>query len=158
VRGNQHIGGLDIAVDNSLLVGMLHGLANLQKQLQPFPNRHLVLIAILGDRHALDQLHDKIRPSTIRLPAIIHLGDIGMIHQSQRLPLRFETCHHLPRIHARFDDLECDLPPKRLLLLSDKHQPHAAFADLFHELVGADDGAGAFRNRVVDRFSQSRCG
>src|SRR5207247_8699377 len=37
------------------------------------------------------------------------LGDVGMIHQRQRLPLGFEAGDHLACVHPRLDDLQRDL-------------------------------------------------
>ena len=51
---------------------------------------------------------------------------------------------HLAGIHAGLDNLERDLAANRLLLLGDENQPHAALANLLHELVRADDRAGTF--------------
>jgi hypothetical protein len=51
-------------------------------------------------------------------------------------------------------DFAADFDPAahRILLLGHKHQFHAAFADLFHELVGADDCARAFADwLLIDR-------
>src|SRR5262249_3425152 len=40
----------------------------------------------------------------------------------------------------------------RPVLLGHEDQPHASFADLFHELVWADDRAGTFAyGRLIDR-------
>ena len=33
--GDQHVGGLDVAVDDAFLMGVLHGLADGDEQLQP---------------------------------------------------------------------------------------------------------------------------
>src|SRR5688500_18447947 len=49
VFGDQYVSGLDIAMNKSLLMGMLHGLANLQQQFQPFAERQMFFIAILRD-------------------------------------------------------------------------------------------------------------
>ena len=42
------------------------------------------------------------------------------------------------------------LPPQRVLLLGHVDQAHAPFADLLHQLVGADRRAGSFRGGLVD--------
>jgi hypothetical protein len=50
----------------------------------------------------------------------------------------------LPAIHARLDNLQRHLAADRLLLLGHEHQAKAAFTDLLHQLISADDGAGSF--------------
>ena len=82
------------------------------------------------------------RPLSV-VPGIEHLGDVRMVHQRQRLPLGLEAGDHLPRVHARLDDLERDRPLDRLGLLGHEDDAHAAFADLLQQLVRADDRAGA---------------
>jgi hypothetical protein len=63
-----------------------------------------------------------------------------MIHQRQRLPLGLESRDHLPRIHARLDDLERYFAMDGLLLLGDEDQSHAALADLFQQLAAGRGG------------------
>ena len=149
MRGDQHVGGFDVAVDDALLMGMLHGLTDREKQLQPLPGRETVGIAVVGDGHALDQLHDEVRPAAAGLAAIVDLGDVRMIHEGQGLPFGLEASDDLAGIHTRLDDLEGDFAAHRALLLGDEDQPHAAFADLLYELVGTDDRAGTFGNGLV---------
>src|SRR5262245_40862210 len=61
-----------------------------------------------------------------------------MIHQRQRLPLRFETRDQLARVHAGLDDLECDLAAHRLPLLSHPYDAESALPDFLEELVRTD--------------------
>src|SRR5438309_9970981 len=65
-----------------------------------------------------------------------------MVHQRQRLAFGLEAGDDLARIHAGLDDLQSHLAADGVLLFGDKDQSHAAFADLLHQLVGADDRAG----------------
>ena len=75
-----------------------------------------------------------------------------MVHEGQRLPLGLEAGDHVARVHAGLDDLQRDLAADGLLLLGDEDEAHAAFADLLHQLVRADDRAGPLGNgRLVGR-------
>ena len=74
------------------------------------------------------------------------------------MPLGLEARDNLARVHARLEDLQRHLAADRFLLLGHEDNAEAAFADLFQELVGPDDRAGAFRARFSDRGSQSRRG
>jgi hypothetical protein len=116
-------------VDDALLVGVLHRLANADEQFQPLPGRQAVVVAKVGDGDALDQLHDEVRPARVGRPAVEDLGNVGVVHQRQRLPLRLEAGDDGAGVHARLDDLQRYLAADRLLLLGDEHQPHAALAD-----------------------------
>ena len=66
VERHQDVGGLQVAVDDPLLVGVLHGAADEHEQLQPFPDREPLPVAILGDGQAADQLHDEVGPARLR--------------------------------------------------------------------------------------------
>ena len=74
---------------------------------------------------------------------------LRMVHQRQGLPLGLEAGEDLGGVHARLDDLEGDHAADRLFLLGHEDDAHAAFADLLQQLVGADDGAGAFGDTLV---------
>jgi len=65
-------------VDNSLLVRVLDGVADLHEQVQPLLGREVVLVAVVGDALAPHQLHDEIGSPRLRRPAIEHFGDVGM--------------------------------------------------------------------------------
>ena len=49
---HQHVARLQVAVDDPLLVGVLHRLADRDEQLQPGLHREPLLVAVLGERHA----------------------------------------------------------------------------------------------------------
>ena len=76
-------------------------------------------------------------------PAVEHLGDVGVVHQGQRLPLGLEPGQHLLGVHAGLDQLDRDEPLDRLGLLGPPDGPHAALADgLDQRVLAGDDGAG----------------
>jgi hypothetical protein len=142
VQRDHDVGRLDVAVNDALLVGVLDRLADRHKQLQPLARRQAVVVAVPGDRHAVDQLHDEIRPTVFGGPAVEDAGDVDMVHHGQRLPLGLEARDDLAAVHARLDDLERDLALHGLDLLGHEDRAHAAFADLLQELVRADHHAG----------------
>ena len=118
-------------MDDALLVGVLDRLADGDEQLQPLPGRQVVLVAVLGDRHALDQLHDEVRPAGVGRAGVEHLGDVGVVHQGQGLPLGLEAgdapaCESMPALMSLTRDQALD----RLGLLGHPDGAHAAFADL----------------------------
>ena len=70
-----------------------------------------VLVAIVRQRDALDQLHDEERPATLGGPGVEDLGDVRVVHQSQGLALRLEPGQDGLRVHAGLDELRA--PPWR---------------------------------------------
>ena len=81
LHGNQDIRRFEVAMDDALLMRVLHGLADLDKQLQPIRRRELMLIAVSRDRLTANQFHNKVGPSTFGGAAVVHFGNAGMIHQ-----------------------------------------------------------------------------
>jgi hypothetical protein len=119
-------------------VGVLHGLADRDEQLESLSRRKVVGVAILGDRNTLDEFHHEVRATGRRRASVEHLRDIWMIHDRQRLSLCFEPGDNLAAVHARFENLESDLPAHRLRLLGHEHDAEAALADLLQQLVWPD--------------------
>ncbi len=130
-------------MDDALLMGVLHGIADLHEQPQSLGNVQPRCFTVFGDRHALNVLHDEEGPARFRQPAVQHLSDVGVVHHGQRLPLGLEARQYRPRIHAGLDELQGHFAADWLHLLGDPHGAHAAFADRFQQFVAAgDDGAG----------------
>ena len=70
-------------------------------------------VAVVGDRHALDQLHDEVGAAGVGGAGVEHPGDVGVVHQRQGLALGLEPGDDLPGVHARLDDLQGDLAADR---------------------------------------------
>jgi hypothetical protein len=140
---HQHVGRLDVAMDDALLVGVLDGLADGDEQLQAFADCEPVGVAILRDGQALDQFHDEIGASGVRGAGVEDLGDVGVVHQRQRLALRPEAGDHLLGVHALLDDLERHLAADGLALFGEIDDAHAAVAQDADQLVGPDPRTGA---------------
>src|SRR5262249_37875469 len=77
--------GLTSRLDDPFLVGVLDRLAHWDKQLEAFERREPVAVAVLGDRDALDELHDEVGVSGFGRPRVHDLGDIRVVHQGQSL-------------------------------------------------------------------------
>src|SRR5262245_4631589 len=93
-------------MDHSLLMCVLHRLANRDKELETLAGGEIALIAVVGDRDPLDELHDKIRPTVFCGTCIEDLGNAGMVHHRQGLSLGLEASDHLAGIHTWLDDLQ----------------------------------------------------
>ena len=143
VQRHENIGRLDVAVDDALLMGVLDRVADGDEQFQTLAGGQVVVVAVLREGDAIDQLHHEVRPARLRGARIVDFGDVGVIHDRQGLLLGCKARDHLAGIHARLDDLQGHLAPDRLLLEGHVDDAHAAFADFLVELVRADLGAGA---------------
>ena len=149
VHRHQDVGRLDVAVDDPLLMRVLNGVTDRQEQLQPLAGSKLVSVTEVGNRDAVDELHDEVGAAALGGAGVEDLGNVLVIHQRQSLALGLEASDHLLAVHARLDDFEGYLAPDWVLLLGHEHQSRAALADLLHELVRAEDRAGSFGNRLV---------
>ena len=125
-------------MNDAFLMRVLNRLANLNKQVQPFASRQVVLVTVVGDFDAAHQFHDEVGTARVRRAGLQDLGNIRMIHQRQRLALSFEAGDDLLGVHAQLDDLEGDHPPDRFLLLSHVHHATAALANLLKQFVMPD--------------------
>ena len=101
VLGHQHVGGLEIAVNDSLLMGVLDRVTDVLEQCQSLAKIQPMLVTVLRDRHTLDHFHHEIGSPRFRGSRVEDLGDVGMIHHRQCLSLGLKTGDHLTRVHAR---------------------------------------------------------
>ena len=120
---------------NPLLVSMLNRLADGDQQLQAFAQRESRLVAKLVQRQTMNQFHHKEWLVAVRHSGIQNSGDIGVIHQRQRLALLLEPSQHGFGIHPGLNELQSNPPFHRFGLLSNPHLSHSAFANFFPQNV-----------------------
>ncbi len=137
-------------MDDPLEVGVLHRVAQRHEQLQPLLRAKALLVAVVGDRHPAAKLHHEVGLAAGGGAGVEHAGNVGVVHQRQRLAFRFETRDDVPRVHARLDDLERDPSLDRLVLLGEEDDAHAALADRLQQPVRADRRARPFSDRPID--------
>ena len=147
VQCDQDVRWFDVAVNDSLLVRMLDGLANLDEQVETFAGAEIVLIAVIGDFDPAHQFHHEVGPARLRSSSIEDLGDVRMVHQRQRLPLCFKAGNDASGVHAQLDDLQGDAAANRFLLLRHIHDAAATLADFLEQFVTPDLVAGFFGDR-----------
>ena len=92
-------------MDHTLDVRVLHGSADLDEQAHAVGGGQQVLIAKARDGDTAHQLHDKVGAAALCGPSIQHAGNVGVLHECQRLTLLLKPGDHLAGIHAGFDDL-----------------------------------------------------
>jgi hypothetical protein len=129
-------------VDDPLLVRMLDRLTDLHEQHQPVPDGQPPLGGVGRDRPAVHQFHHEEGAAGGRPAGVEHPGDVRVVHQRQRPPLRLEPVQHLPGVHAGLDHLQGHGPADRLVLLGGPDGPHPALAEQAAERVRPDPGVG----------------
>src|SRR6266702_155082 len=137
-------------MNDAPLMCMLNCLADLHKELEPIVCRERKLIAVFRDLYPTDKLHHEIWATGCGRPCIENLGDVGVVHQRQCLPLGFKPGDHALRVHSRLDYLQCDPPSDRLLLFRHVNHSASALTYLLEQFVMADAVTRFFsrRNRL----------
>ena len=135
--GDQDVRGLEVAVDDALLVGVLDGAADRDEEGDAVAGGELVGVAVVGDRDAADQLHHEVGAAGVGRAGVEHLGDGLVHHHRQRLPLGLEAGHDLGELEAGPEDLQRHPAVDRRGLLGLVDHAHAALAEP-EDPVGAD--------------------
>ena len=154
--GHQDVRGLQVAVDDGLLVGVLHAVADLGEQLQPRRGAQPLAVAVAGDGFAFDVLHDEEGAAPGGRAGVEDPGDAGVVHHGQGLPLGVEAGDHPAGVHAQLDDLQGDAPAQGLGLLGLEDLAHAALAQAAHQAVGADDRADVLVRGAAAGFADGQ--
>jgi hypothetical protein len=114
-------------MDDALLVGVVHRLAHLLQKHQPLAATKEVAVAIVRNRNPRHVLHDEVRAAIEGGPSFIDSGDIGVIHQGQRLAFGFEARYRGASV-AMLQNLESNATANRLALLRQVDDSHSTFA------------------------------
>ncbi len=139
---DHNVARLQIAVNQSSLVRMLHGVTDLDHQGETLAGVQCMGFRIGQERLAADELHRK-----VRLPAeggiggarFIDLRDAGVLQAAQRLRFMFEPPQVLGRGVAGLDYFERH-DAARLFLFGFIYRAHAPFAKQANNSIPADGG------------------
>jgi hypothetical protein len=149
VRRDHDIGRLEIAVDDALLVGVLHRRAHVGEECEPRLRIEIFVSTVFGERNALHQLHHEVGPPAFGGSGIMDLRDVGVIHHGEGLPLGLEARADLLGVHPGLDDLQGDPAFYRFGLLSHVDRAEAPFANLLEQLVTPDPIAFLFARDLL---------
>ena len=147
LRRYQNVGRLQIAVNDSFLVGVMQRAAYLDEEIDAGPDSKAVLVGEFEDLNPFHQFHDQERTSSIGGTCVQHFGDVRVIHHRQHLAFRFETGQKVRGIHAHFEDLDRNLAVDVFRLASDPNRSPSALSNAFEQLIASDLVAGAFVRR-----------
>ena len=129
---------LQVAVDDRLGLRMLDGVGGIGEQRHALADRRRARGAPLGDRRAVDELHDKAGAPARREPAVEHARDARVLHPRERLPLCVEAPQHGGGVHARLHDLDRDALLVRRAAQRLPDRAVAALADRRDEFIRTD--------------------
>ena len=146
---HQDVGRLEIAVNDSFLMGMLHSSAHFDEQFDSLANIELLIVAEFGDGQALHKFHDEVRAALFCCAAIQYASDVGMIHHCQGLTLGLKSGYDLARIHPGLNHLERHSPAHRRFLFGHINRSHSTLSDLLQDRVTANFGARFYENKWI---------
>ncbi len=144
-RGDEDVAGLQVAVNDPLLVRRVHGMADGGEELEALADGQAARVAVFDQRRAVHQLHREVGAPFGRRAGVEDAGDRAVIHPRQDLAFDLEAPHDLAGVHPELDQLQCDAALDRRLLDRLVDLPHTALADLADDAIGADLGT---RRRV----------
>ena len=157
VGRHQHVGRLDVAVDDQVLVRVLDGGADVAEERQPGRGVEPVRVAVVDDRLPFDVLHGEVGPAVRRAAAVEEAGDERMLEAGQDLPLVTEPPHDAVGVHPALEHLDRDALLERVVVAdAEVDGAHAAVADLANEAVGARGGRPGRRRARTS--AQRSCG
>ncbi len=140
VRTYLHVRGLEIAVNDALLVRRLERLGDLPRNRQRLVERKRPLHDAVRERRALDELHHQ-RGHAARFLEAVDVGDVWMVQRSQRPGLALQPRQTLRiRRHAGGQHLDCHVAIEAGVAGA-IDLTHAAGADLLDDVVRPDSCA-----------------
>ncbi len=136
VGDHEHVGRLDVAVDDQVLVRVLDGGADVTKELQARGGVEPVRVAVVDDRLPFDVLHGEVRPAVRRAAAVEKAGDERVLEAGENLPLVPEAADDAVGVHAALEHLDRHALLERIIVADAKvHGAHAAMTDLANQAV-----------------------
>ena len=142
VGGDEDVAGLEVAVDDEVLVGVLDGGRDLAQEREARAQGEAVGGGVGGDGDAVDVLHDEVRLAVGGDAAVEQGGDVPVVEVGEDLAFVAEAADGEVALVAAAEELEGDAFLE-LVVGADPlvDGPHAADADEAGEGVGADAGA-----------------
>jgi hypothetical protein len=137
VRGEHHVVGLQVPVQDALPVGSGHGVGEGDREREEPLHREAVGRDRLAESLSLDELHGQEAEAVLLLEGTVEGHDARVAERGDRLRLALEALDLLGvGCHLRGEDLEGH-PPVEPRVLGEVHVPHAPRAERLQDAVGA---------------------
>ncbi len=143
VARDQDVRRLEIAMDDQVLVGRMHGGTHAAEERQPFLERQAMPVAVQVDAFAVHVLHDEIRDAVAGRAAIEQAADVAMVEARQDLALGAQPVVIRAAHEAGPHQFHGNLMAVFADALGEIHVAHAAAAEPATQLPGAEHLAGA---------------
>ena len=138
IGDDEHVGRLDVAVDDQVLVRVLNRGADVPEELQARGGVEPVRVAVVDDRLSFDVFHGEVRPAVRRAAAVEKAGDERVLEAGENLTFVPEAADDAVGVHAALEHLDRDALLERVIVADAKiHGAHAAVTDLSNQAVRA---------------------
>src|SRR5665213_1795019 len=139
IGGDKDVGGLQIAVDDEVAVGVGDGFEDVQEEVAAGLDAEGILAAEDVDGAAFYILHGEEGDAVGGGPAVEQAGNIRVIQICEDLALVAEAAQDFLGVHAALDDFEGDLLDVFLVVAEGEIDgAHAAAAYLADDAIGAE--------------------
>ena len=138
-RRHNDVGRLEIAMNDAARVRMLYAVAHRDEEPDAIVDRHARSVAVVDDRRTVDVLHCKVGTAMLSHARVVHMGNIHMLHERERLLLGLKSSDRPRTVNARLEHLERNKPSHRLRLLGEIDIAKATFADERTNAIATDE-------------------
>ena len=107
-RRDKDVRGLQVAVDDTILISVRDSLANRFEQLQSFLGWQAIGVALFRQWYASDKFHHEVGPPVFFCNAIEYARNVRMVHECQCLPPSFKSSCNGLGVHSWLDDFQRD--------------------------------------------------
>src|SRR5262249_38746560 len=120
---HKDVGGLQVAVDDPLVVSVLHRVAHARQQSHASGQIEAMTANVLVQGRAADELHREIRLAVVAKARLVYLGDAGVVQPTEDLRFVRETLTDGRGGEIGANDLEGDSSTRAVLLrlIDDSH-------------------------------------
>ena len=137
----RNIAGLQVPVDDQVLVGEVDGGTDLGEELEALGDGEALLVAVEIDGPALDVLHHEVGQPLFRRASVQDARDVGVIEAGEDAPFVVESPEDFLAIHSPGNDFEGDrMAVFRIVPFGEVDGSHAAAAELPENHIGTHLG------------------
>ncbi len=139
VARDQDVARLQVAVNDQVLMCVLHSGAYADEEFESLGDVEVILVAVSVDRRAINVLHHQVRPSVGGGASVEQARDVGMVKIRQHLAFVSKAGEDLVGVHAAFDQLDRNLLVVLLVgAFGEPDRAHPPGAQQPLEAVGTD--------------------
>ena len=135
VGAHQHVGRLDVAVHDALVMRVRQRRGDLLQEQQALLQIQILPLTPQVERKPLHELHDEVAAAILGHAAAEQARDVRVVERVQHLALQLEALQHRVAVHAALQQLDRHATLQQVAFLHG--QPHVAEAAAAQTLLDA---------------------